>query len=115
MSWPIIVILGIFVGSVASFCGLGGGVLIVPLLLLLGFDAQRAVGTTFVSIAITALSALAAHAHLHNVQWRWGLLLGIGGLIGAQLGAHLLELVPTEVFRKIFALVLVGIAVKIFF
>lgn len=89
--------------------------MMVPLLLLLGFEAQSAVGTTFVGIAIIALSALAAHAHLQNVHWRWGLLLGIGGFIGAQVGAYLLELVPTELFRKIFAIVLVAIAVRMFF
>ncbi|RLA95567.1 MAG: sulfite exporter TauE/SafE family protein [Deltaproteobacteria bacterium] len=115
MQWYLVILIGIAVGVVGSFCGLGGGALMVPLLLFLGFEAQRAVGTTFVGIAIIALSALAAHAHLQNVQWRWGLLLGIGGFIGAQLGAHLLEFVPTDVFRKIFAVVLVAIAVKMFF
>jgi hypothetical protein len=52
---------------------------------------------------------------LANVDYRVGLLLGMGGIIGAQVGARLVENVPTDIFRKIFAVILVGLAVYLFF
>jgi uncharacterized protein len=102
---------GIVVGMGASFTGLGGGFLMVPLLLFLGFSAQKAVGTSFLGILIISLSALAAHHKLANVDYSYGILLGIGGIVGAQIGAHLVEQVPTETFKKIFAVILLGLAV----
>jgi len=62
-----------------------------------------------------AASALFAHEKLHNVDWRVGLALGAGGILGAQLGARWVEHVSGDTFRKIFALVLVGLATRLFF
>lgn len=109
------VLAGTIVGVGASFTGLGGGFLVVPLLLLLGYEAQRAVGTSFLAILIVSMSALLAHGKLANVDWKVGLLLGLGGIAGAQVGARLLEHVSTASFKKIFALVLMALAVYIFF
>lgn len=105
---------GIVVGSAASFTGLGGGFLMVPLLLFMGFTAQKAVGTSFLGILIIAASAVFAHNKLAHVDYKLGIMLGIGGIIGAQIGARLIEHVSTESFKKIFALVLLGMAVYLF-
>ena len=107
--------LGAAIGVGASFTGLGGGFLMVPLLLVLGYTAQKAVGTSFLGILVISMSALAAHGKLANVDWRVGLLLGLGGIIGAQVGARLVEHVSTDGFRRIFAAILVALAVYIFF
>ena len=109
------VIFGVVVGVGASFTGLGGGFLMIPMLLLLGFAAQKAVGTSFLAILVISISALVAHSKLANVDYRAGILLGIGGVIGAQVGARLVEHVSTANFKKIFAFVLVGLAAYIFF
>ncbi len=105
---------GIFVGIFASFTGLGGGLIMVPILLYLGFTAQKAVGTSFLGILIISISALVAHNKLANIDYKYGILLGLGGIIGAQVGARLLENVPTDSFKKIFALLLAGFAIYLF-
>ena len=110
----ILALIGIIVGIGASFTGLGGGFLVVPLLLFLGYPAQKAVGTSFVTIMVVSLSALVAHNKLANVDLTVGLLLGVGGIIGAQVGARLVEHVSTGQFRKIFAVILVGLAIYLF-
>ena len=53
----LMVIFGIVVGVGASFTGLGGGFLMIPMLLLLGFAAQKAVGTSFLAILVISISA----------------------------------------------------------
>jgi len=105
---------GVGVGIFASFAGVGGGLLMVPLLLYAGFSAQKAVGTSFLAILIISASAIFAHNRLENIDWKTGLLLGVGGLIGAQLGAYLVEYVPTLYFRKIFAFFISCIAIYLF-
>ena len=115
LNYVLMVIGGVIVGIGASFTGLGGGFLIVPLLLLLGYPAQKAVGTSFLAILVISLSALVAHNKLANVDYRVGLLLGVGGIAGAQIGARLLEHVSTASFKRIFAAVLLGLAGYLFF
>ena len=110
----IMVASGILVGIGAAFTGLGGGFLLVPLLLFLGYTAQKAVGTSFLAILVISISALIAHNKFANVDYKTGFLLGIGGVIGAQVGARLVEHVSTAHFKKIFALVLVGLATYLF-
>lgn len=108
-------IFGVLVGVAASFSGLGGGFLMVPLLLFLGFSAQKSVGTSFLAILIISLSAFFAHNKLANVDYRAGVLLGVGGIVGAQFGARLLEQVSTANFRKILAGILIGLSCWLFF
>ena len=117
MSWQmtLIPLFGILVGLGASFFGLGGGFLMVPLLIFLGFSAQYAVGTSFMGIFIISVSALFAHGRLAHVDYKTGILLGLGGIIGAQVGAYLLQFVPTHTFKKIFAVIILGMAIYMFF
>jgi uncharacterized membrane protein YfcA len=110
----VIIASGVLVGMGASFTGLGGGFIMVPLLLFLGFTAQKAVGTSFVGILVISVSALIAHGRMANIDYKYGLLLGLGGIIGAQIGARMVEGVPTELYKKIFALILVGLAIYLF-
>jgi len=110
----IMVASGILVGIGASFTGLGGGFLMVPILLFMGYSAQKAVGTSFLAILVISISALIAHNKFANVDYKIGSLLGMGGIIGAQVGARLVEHVSTAHFKKIFALVLVALAVYLF-
>lgn len=109
------VLFGVLVGVGASFSGLGGGFLMVPLLLLLGYEAQKAVGTSFLGIFVISISALLAHRKLANVDYAAGVMLGLGGIIGAQVGARLVEMVSTANFKKIFAGILMALAIYLFF
>jgi len=117
MTWQmtLIPLFGILVGLGASFSGLGGGFLMVPLLIFLGYSAQDAVGTSFMGILVISLSALFAHGRMAHVDYKTGILLGVGGIIGAQVGAYLLQYVPTQTFKKIFAVIILGMALYMFF
>ncbi len=56
-----------------------------------------------------------AHNKLQNIDYKVAVLLGVGGVIGAQVGARLVEHVSTGQFKKVFAVVLVGLAAYLFF
>lgn len=115
LNFTLLFMSGILVGLGASFTGLGGGFLVVPLLVALGYTAQKAVGTSFLAILFISISALVAHTKFENVDYRVAIALGIGGIIGAQIGPFILEQVSTANFKKFFAFILVGLALYLFF
>jgi uncharacterized membrane protein YfcA len=106
---------GLLVGTLSGFTGVGGGIIIVPTMLLLGFMPQKAVGTSLFCIFFLSISGIIAHYRLENIDYKFGLFLAAGAIIGAQIGARITEVVPTEIFKKLFAIMLVLIAIKIFF
>ena len=107
-------LVGIIVGVLSSVSGLGGGFMIVPLLIFLGREAKLAVGTSFVFILVVAISSIIAHYRLGNVDIKTGLILGLGGVVGAQIGPQILQHVSEQNFKRIFSVLLVITAVWIF-
>lgn len=115
MKPALVIVVGIVVGLGASLTGLGGGFLTVPLLILLGYTHEKAVGTSFLAILIISVSALAAHGKLQHVDYRLGLLLGLGGVAGAQVGARIVEHLSATTFNRLFAFVLLLLAARMLF
>ena len=109
------IILGVIIGVLSSGSGLGGGFLVVPLLLQLGKEVRVAVGTSFVFILMVAISSLFGHARVGNVDWKSGLLLAIGGVLGAQAGPIILENISDQSFKRFFAIFLVGTGLWLFY
>ncbi len=106
-----LVLVGLLVGILASGTGLGGGFLVVPFLLAMGKEARLAVGTSFIYILIVAVSSLVAHYREGNLDVKTGVLLGLGGVIGAQAGPLILKHVPDAGFKWTFGLFLIGVGV----
>ena len=104
----ILVLFGFVIGLLSSLSGLGGGFLVVPYLLYLGKNAQMAVGTSFLVIFLIATSALISNWRLGQIDFKTGLILAVGGVIGAQLGPVLLQQIPEVMFKRGFALVMIG-------
>jgi uncharacterized membrane protein YfcA len=81
---------GIAAGLVAGLLGVGGGVLLVPAFTaLLKLAPKQAVGTSLVAVAMLSVPAMATHAWLGHINWTYALLLVVGVIPGARLGAHL--------------------------
>ena len=107
-------LIGITIGLLSSATGLGGGFMVVPLLIFLGREAKIAVGTSFVFILIVAISSIVAHYRLGNVDLKTGLILGLGAILGAQIGPQILQHISEQNFKRIFSVLLVITAVWIF-
>ena len=104
---------GLFAGMMSGLLGVGGGIVTVPVLILLfHVDPQRAVGTSLVAIVPTAIMAASRHAHLGNVDWRLAGLVAAGAVIGAFFGASAVEHIPAEWLKRGFAALLIVTAVR---
>jgi uncharacterized membrane protein YfcA len=94
-----------FCGVAAGMVGIGGGVLLVPLLgLLFGFSQHRAQGTSLVAlIPPTGLLAFLAYAKAGYVSWQTGLLLIPGVFLGGVLGGQIARRLNPTRMRLVFA------------
>jgi uncharacterized protein len=102
-------------GVLAGLFGVGGGIIMVPLqILLLGEKIKVAIQTSLGVIIITALSACVGHAYKGNVLWLQGIILGTGGLLGAQIGTRYLPRLPDQVVSLIFRSMLGILSIYIF-
>lgn len=92
-------------GIASGMFGIGGGVLLVPLLgLLFGFSQHRAQGTSLVAlIPPTGVLALLAYAREGFVSWKTGLLLIPGVFLGGIAGGRLAEKLQPQRMRQVFA------------
>lgn len=81
---------GVVAGGVSSLFGVGGGIVLVPLLVLgFGYGQHLAEGTSLAVIVPTALTgAVAHHRHSAYTDWRLGAELGVGAVLGAVAGAQ---------------------------
>ena len=111
----ILLIAGLVSGLSSGLLGIGGGVITVPVLvLLLGVEPKVAVGTSLFVIVPTALVGTFVHYRAQNIHFSYGLTYLIIAMIGSFVGAHLANVLPANVLRKLFAVLMFVMAIKMF-
>ncbi len=113
----LLVLLGLAAGFISGLIGIGGGSIMIPfLVLVLGMSQHEAQGTTL-AIMIPPIGLLAAWTYYKAgyVNIKMAIFVALGFFIGGLLGAALAVRVPDQLLRKIFAVALLGIALKMFF
>jgi uncharacterized membrane protein YfcA len=106
--------IGTAAGLFSGLFGVGGGVLIVPLLVLwCGFGERRATGTSLAAIVLIAGVATAVHGAYGNVHVREGILVGVPAVAGVLIGTELQQRISTQAISLIFAALLAVVAVDL--
>jgi uncharacterized protein len=107
--------IGLSAGFFSALFGVGGGVIVVPLLiLLLGYSTRWATGTSLAAIGLTALFGMTAYGALGEVSWPDAALVGFPAVLGVLLGTWAQQHVPTRVLTLLLSVVLVAVAVRLF-
>ncbi|MGB4850591.1 MAG: TSUP family transporter [Saprospiraceae bacterium] len=120
MDWQtsgIVALIGIAGGLLSGVLGLGGAIIIIPaLVMLLGFSQQMAQGTALIMMVLP-VGALAAFQYYQKgfVDMKSALLLAGFFFIGGYFGAKLATDIPQDLLKKLFAVVLIAIAFKMWF
>jgi uncharacterized membrane protein YfcA len=106
---------GTFVaGIISSLFGIGGGVIFVPLLIVIvGLTMHLAAPTSQFVLMITSLVGLTTHIILGNPQYLPAVLLSIGAFAGAQIGSRLSTKLSEQKLRLILGITFFGIALKL--
>jgi hypothetical protein len=109
-----LVLIGLAAGFFSALFGVGGGIIIVPLLLIFTrWEIRSATATSLAAIGITAVAGVAAYLFHHDVQADYAALLGLPAAAGAVGGAALQQRVNARALSYAFAVLLVGIAVDL--
>ena len=113
MTYVVAALLGLAAGVLAGMFGVGGGILFVPTLVALGLDHHAATGTSLLAILPTVLVGTWRQARYGNVRWRSAAVIGVAAAAAAQGGVVVAEALSGPTLRRLFALLLVLVAVQI--
>ena len=109
-----LVLVGILVGFLSGFFGIGGGTILVPILMYLGFDIKEAVGISVTQMVFSSLFGSYLNFKKNIFKIHEGLALGVGGFLGALGSGLFLSVVPSRVLEWMF-LAFVAFAMYRFF
>jgi hypothetical protein len=111
----LLVLVGLFSGFLGGLLGVGGGIVVVPILIL-AFDlqAQQAVGTSLVMIIFTALSATFAYSRQKRLDWKVGIMGALVTVPGAAIGAYMTQFLSSTSLTILFGVFLLFIAASMF-
>jgi uncharacterized membrane protein YfcA len=110
-----VIISSFFGGLMTGMVGLGGGTVDTTTMVLLGVPMQTAAGSSSFAMLLTNLVGFSTHAFLGNVAWEYALPMGVGALIGAQIGSNYAPKVNANILRKILAGVAVFTGIRLLF
>ncbi|MFK7785509.1 MAG: sulfite exporter TauE/SafE family protein [Crocinitomicaceae bacterium] len=117
----IIVLFGMLTGFLSGFIGAGGGFIIVPILIRLGMDIRKAVGTSMFIISIQSAVALVGDAFNPQIAVEGGVDWTLVSLItfftvgGVLLGTYLQRYFSGKLLRQVFSLILIAVALGVLF
>lgn len=113
--WWIAILIGAAAGLLSGMFGVGGGVLIVPaLVLVMGLDQRLAHGTSLAAIVPISISGVIGYGFHGLVDWPAAGLLILGAIGGAVVGTRLLDRIPQRALRYTFAGLMIVTAARLF-
>jgi len=113
----ILICIGLLSGMLAGMLGVGGAIIVIPaLVLFLGLSQHQAQGTSL-AFMVPPIGILAAWNYWKGgyVNWKFALVLSLTFVVGAYLGSIYSIQVPQRILRKVFGLLLLGVAIKMIF
>lgn len=112
----LLVLIGLAAGTLSGVLGIGGGVIMVPLLLLLGFSQHQAQGTSLAAMLppVTLLAALQYSKNGH-VDWKMALVISAAFIIGGLFGSKIAVVIDEKMLKKIFGVLMLVISIKMIF
>ncbi len=111
--WPGLIILGVGVGVIGGFFGMGGAWMVTPGLNILGFPMAFAIGTDIAHMAGKSLIATMRHGKFGNVDYKLGMIMLVGTVVGFEVGAQMVmwleRLGKVEVYVRYLYLILLAL------
>ncbi len=105
--------LGATAGILAGLFGVGGGILFVPLLVMLGLGQVEAAATSLLAVVPTAAVGSWRQHRYGNLRGRAALVLGAAAVVGVEAGVQIATSIPGGVLRRLLGILLVVVAVQL--
>jgi len=97
-----LILVGIFIGTMSGFFGIGGGMLLVPVLYALGFDIKDAIGISIVQMVFSSIFGSYLNWKKGSLIIEEGIFVGLGGFIGGYIGGYVTPYIPDIVLQVLF-------------
>ena len=107
---------GIGGGFLAGFLGIGGGIILVPMMVgMLRLTQHKAHGTSLAIIVPIAAIAALVYALLGDINWLFVVTIGLGSILGVTIGAKVMVKIPAARLQQMFGVYAVIVAVLLLF
>ena len=106
--------LGFAAGLLGSIIGLGGGIIIVPVLTFFGFSPALASSNSIFAVFSNAIASSISYAKQRRIEYSIGLKLGLLSIPGTVVGAFISSDITPSIFKILFALILISASIYIF-
>jgi len=112
----ILLITGIFAGLASGTLGIGGSIVVIPMLtFFLGLNQQQAQGTSLIVMSFPVFLFSAWNYYRHGyANFKFALVIVVAFIIGSYIGSSISVYLPEKVLRKVFAIFLVFVGVRMF-
>jgi len=98
----ILVLVGILVGTLSGFFGIGGGMILIPILMFLGIDIKTAIGISIVQMVFSSLYGSYLNHKKGSLIVGEGIWVGVGGFVGGFVGAYISNMIPATILEYTF-------------
>jgi len=98
----LLVLVGVLVGTLSGFFGIGGGMILVPILMILGIDIKTAIGISIVQMVFSSIYGSYLNYKKGSLVLGEGIWVGVGGFFGGFIGAYVSTLISDKVLSYMF-------------
>lgn len=112
----IVMLIGLVAGILSGLIGIGGGIIMVPMLLLLGFSQQQAQGTSLAALLppVTLLAVINYHK-AGFIDWRYAIIISLVFVVGGYFGSKIAIHIDQRTLKKVFGTILLLIGFRMIF
>lgn len=108
--------IGLLAGILSGLVGVGGGIIMIPLLVMMGMSQHQSQGTSLAVLAVP-VTAIAAFNYYKEgyVDWKYALVIAVFFVIGGYIGSKFAVQIDQKMLKKIFGVILLFVAGKLIF
>lgn len=113
--FPFFVIIGLIAGILGSMIGVGGGIIISPVLTFLGLTPPQVASTSLFAVSSTSVSSTIAYARSKKIRYMLGIKMALLSIPGAIIGSYFSTGIDPGYFKFLLAMILIGTGIYLMF
>jgi uncharacterized membrane protein YfcA len=102
-----LILIGIAIGAMSGFFGIGGGMILVPLLLIIGFNIKSAIGISLMQMVFTSIYGSYLNFRKGSLLLSDNIFVGVGGFIGGFLAGFITQKIPSNILKYLFIILII--------
>ena len=112
----LLMLIGLLAGMLSGLIGIGGGIIMVPMLLIMGFSQQQAQGTSLAALLppVTLFAVINYHK-AGFIDWRYAIIISVVFVVGGYFGSKIAVNIDQKTLKKIFGILLLIVGTKMMF